>query len=67
MYAKCGNMEAATQVLDAMSFKSLASLNAMISGLSMHGNADKAFELISTMISGVFKPDDIVVFGVLSA
>lgn len=67
MYAKCGNIKAAEQVFTNMDSKSIASWNAMISGLAMHGNANKALELFSRMISEGFKPDDITFVGVLSA
>ncbi|KAL5768980.1 hypothetical protein ACOSQ2_015763 [Xanthoceras sorbifolium] len=67
MYAKCGNIEAAQQVFNAMDSKNVASWNAMISGLAMHGNANKALKLFSRMISEGFKPDDITFVGVLSA
>ncbi|PRQ46446.1 putative tetratricopeptide-like helical domain, DYW domain-containing protein [Rosa chinensis] len=67
MYAKCGNIEAAKQVFDGMEAKSLASWNAMITGLAMHGKANAALELFSKMADEGFKPDDITFVGVLSA
>lgn len=67
MYAKCGNIKAAEQVFDGMGSKSLASWNSMISGLAMHGNADKALILFTRMVNEGFKPDGITFVGVLSA
>lgn len=67
MYAKCGNIKAAEQVFDGMGYKTLASWNAMISGLAMHGKADKALSLFSRMIGEGLQPDDITFVGVLSA
>ncbi|KAM5547862.1 pentatricopeptide repeat-containing protein [Rosa sericea] len=67
MYAKCGNIEAAKQVFDGMEAKSLASWNAMITGLAMHGKANAALDLFSKMADEGFKPDDITFVGVLSA
>lgn len=67
MYAKCGNIEAAKQVFDDMEAKSLASWNAMITGLAMHGHATAALELFSKMADEGFKPDDITFVGILSA
>ncbi|GLT26133.1 hypothetical protein SLA2020_012180 [Shorea laevis] len=67
MYAKCGSIEAAKQVFKNMEGKSLASWNAMISGLAMHGQAEPAFELFSRMTSEGFKPDEITFVGLLSA
>lgn len=67
MYAKCGNIDAAKQVFDDMEAKSLASWNAMITGLAMHGHANAALELFSKMADEGFKPDDITFVGILSA
>ncbi|KAL5547964.1 hypothetical protein UlMin_003195 [Ulmus minor] len=67
MYAKCGNVEAAKQIFDGMEVRSVASCNAMISGLAMHGQASMALELFSKMADEGFKPDDITFVGVLSA
>lgn len=67
MYAKCGNIKAAEQVFDGMGYKTLASWNAIISGLAMHGKADKALSLFSRMIGEGLQPDDITFVGVLSA
>ncbi|KAJ9163133.1 hypothetical protein P3X46_022835 [Hevea brasiliensis] len=67
MYAKCGNIEAAKQIFDGMNPKNLASWNAMISGLAMHGRADVALNLFSRMTNEGFIPDDITFVGVLSA
>ncbi|GKV06409.1 hypothetical protein SLEP1_g18307 [Rubroshorea leprosula] len=67
MYAKCGSIEAAKQVFKNMEGKSLASWNAMISGLAMHGQAGPVFELFSRMTREGFKPDEITFVGLLSA
>ncbi|OMP09144.1 hypothetical protein COLO4_05756 [Corchorus olitorius] len=67
MYAKCGAIEAAQQVFNGMKQRTLASWNAMISGLAMHGLANKALELFSQMTTEGFKPDNITFVGVLSA
>ncbi|GMY36094.1 pentatricopeptide repeat-containing protein At1g08070, chloroplastic [Fagus crenata] len=67
MYAKCGNIDAAEQVFDNMNPKSLASWNAMISGLAMHGHPDKAIRLFEEMANEGIKPDDITFVGLLSA
>ncbi|EYU45574.1 hypothetical protein ABFS82_14G010600 [Erythranthe guttata] len=68
MYAKCGNIEAAKQIFYGTKTKSLASWNAMISGLAMHGDASNAIELFSKMAKeGLFKPDEITFVSVLSA
>ncbi|KAK2966280.1 hypothetical protein RJ640_018091 [Escallonia rubra] len=67
MYAKCGNIEAAQDVFRNMNPKSLASCNAMISGLAMHGQAHRALELFMKMDNYGLSPDDISFVGVLSA
>ncbi|XP_050215274.1 pentatricopeptide repeat-containing protein At1g08070, chloroplastic [Mercurialis annua] len=67
MYAKCGNIEAAKQIFDGMYSKSLASSNAMISGLAMHGRAELAIGLFSEMTKEGLTPDNITFVGVLSA
>lgn len=67
MYAKCGNIEAAKQVFDGMKVRSMASWNAMISGLAVHGHSSMAFELFSHMVDEGFEPDDITFVAVLSA
>ncbi|KNA12201.1 hypothetical protein SOVF_127900 [Spinacia oleracea] len=67
MYAKCGDIEAAKQVFDRMKTKSLASWNALISGLAMHGDATHALDLFLRMVDEGFRPDDITFVGVLSA
>ncbi|XP_057744005.1 pentatricopeptide repeat-containing protein At1g08070, chloroplastic [Arachis stenosperma] len=67
MYAKCGSIEVAEQVFRSISCRSLASWNAMISGLAMHGHADRALRLVSEMTDEGYQPDDITFVGVLSA
>ncbi|XP_022987625.1 pentatricopeptide repeat-containing protein At1g08070, chloroplastic [Cucurbita maxima] len=67
MYAKCGNIEAARQVFNGMNIKSLASWNAMICGLAMHGQANEALELFSKLTSDGIEPNEITFVGVLSA
>ncbi|CAI9293347.1 unnamed protein product [Lactuca saligna] len=67
MYAKCGDIEAAKSVFESLKHKSLASWNAMISGLAMHRQAHKAIELFKKMVNDGFTPDDITFVGVLSA
>ncbi|CAI0629149.1 unnamed protein product [Linum tenue] len=67
MYAKCGDIMAAKRIFDSMEIKSLASWNAMISGLAMHGFVDMALKLFSRMTNEGFVPDDITFVGILSA
>ncbi|KAI9083243.1 hypothetical protein K1719_034775 [Acacia pycnantha] len=67
MYAKCGCIEMAEQVFKSMNYTTVASWNAMISGLAMHGHAEKALTLFSKMANEELQPDDITFVGVLSA
>ncbi|KAJ0596584.1 putative tetratricopeptide-like helical domain superfamily, DYW domain-containing protein [Helianthus annuus] len=67
MYAKCGDIEAAETVFESVTYKSLASWNAMISGLAMHRRAHDAVKLFKNMVDEGFTPDDITFVGVLSA
>ncbi|KAK7264958.1 hypothetical protein RJT34_32572 [Clitoria ternatea] len=67
MYAKCGCIEVAEQVFGSMHSRSLASWNAMISGLAMNGDAERALGFFSEMANEGFQPDDITFVGVLSA
>ncbi|KAF8116226.1 hypothetical protein N665_0020s0078 [Sinapis alba] len=67
MYAKCGDIEAATQVFNSMPNRSLSSWNAMIFGFAMHGRANAAFDHFSKMRKNGVEPDDITFVGLLSA
>ncbi|OVA10360.1 Pentatricopeptide repeat [Macleaya cordata] len=67
MYAKCGNIESAKQVFDSINPKSLASWNAIISGLAMHGHFDSSLVFFSKMIDEGMEPNDITFIAVLSA
>ncbi|KAL2348858.1 hypothetical protein Fmac_002858 [Flemingia macrophylla] len=67
MYAKCGCVEAAEQVFRSIGSRSLASWNAMISGLAMNGHAERSLGLFEEMVNEGFQPDDITFVGVLSA
>ncbi|CAA6666373.1 unnamed protein product [Spirodela intermedia] len=67
MYAKCGSIEAAQQVFDGLSYRSLSCWNALIAGLALHGRAEEALRYFERMIGEGFRPDDITFVGVLSA
>ncbi|KAK3159554.1 hypothetical protein QOZ80_2AG0151550 [Eleusine coracana subsp. coracana] len=49
MYAKCGNLDAATQVFQAMTTKDVFAYTAMISALSDHGRCRDAIRLFQHM------------------
>ncbi|TVU27280.1 hypothetical protein EJB05_29881, partial [Eragrostis curvula] len=64
MYAKCGNLQLARQVFDGMSIRDVACWNAMIVGLSVHGDSRDALDLFNSMNVG---PDHVTFLGVLTA
>ncbi|XP_075484981.1 pentatricopeptide repeat-containing protein At2g22410, mitochondrial-like [Primulina tabacum] len=67
MYAKCGNIDIAREIFDAMRERDLVSYNSMIVANASHGHANKALDLFESMINLGFKPDDITFVGLLSA
>ncbi|XP_058760416.1 pentatricopeptide repeat-containing protein At4g33170-like [Vicia villosa] len=67
MYAKCGNIEDAYGLFRRMNTKSVALWNAIIVGLSQHGNANEALNFFNEMRSRGVTPDRVTFIGVLSA
>lgn len=67
MYAKCGSIDSAREMFNAMVEKDLVSYNSMISAYASHGDADKAIDLFEQMKSLGLKADDITFVGILSA
>ncbi|XP_011625534.1 pentatricopeptide repeat-containing protein At1g08070, chloroplastic-like [Amborella trichopoda] len=67
MYAKCGDLDMAMRIFNAMPHRDVISWNAIICGLAMHGNGTHALELFSLMNNVVVRPDAITYIGVLSA
>ncbi|KAK7330855.1 hypothetical protein VNO77_25060 [Canavalia gladiata] len=67
MYAKCGAMDLATDVFNEMPVRSIVSWNAMIMGHGLHGNGDKALELLLEMEKTGLQPNDATFISVLSA
>ncbi|XP_072994932.1 pentatricopeptide repeat-containing protein At5g66520-like [Typha latifolia] len=67
MYAKCGYIETAWQVFDAMIERDVFAFTSMISGLSNHGHSKKAVDLFDRMqVEGV-RPNEVTFICVLSA
>ncbi|KAL1207340.1 Pentatricopeptide repeat-containing protein [Cardamine amara subsp. amara] len=64
MYGKCGRIEEALRVFEAMPIKNEATWNVMISAYGLHGHAQEAFLLFDQM---PFPPSDVTFVGVLSA
>ncbi|KAF3783148.1 Pentatricopeptide repeat-containing protein [Nymphaea thermarum] len=67
MYAKCGRVDMAREVFDALRNKNVVSWNAMIAGYGMHGHAKEALELFSDMLRLCTKPTNITFVGLLFA
>ncbi|XP_059430617.1 pentatricopeptide repeat-containing protein At5g59600-like [Corylus avellana] len=57
MYSKCGLIEKARRVYDAMVEKDLVALNAMVSGYAQHGFAKEALDLVKKMQALGVKPN----------
>ncbi|KAL5783726.1 hypothetical protein ACOSP7_008755 [Xanthoceras sorbifolium] len=60
MYAKCGCLDMAWEVLEDMKVKEVFSWNAMIGGLAIHGRAEDAIELFLKMQREKMRPDGLV-------
>ncbi|KAJ9141290.1 hypothetical protein P3X46_031839 [Hevea brasiliensis] len=67
MYAKCGSIDQAFNVFQAMRCRDVYSYTAMIVGLAMHGEAKRALDIFSEMLIMGIKPDEVTFVGVLSA
>jgi len=67
MYAKCGCIDIALEIFNALKEKDTASWTAIICGLAMNGKTSKALELFEAMQVCGFKPDDVTFIAVLSA
>ncbi|KAL4202591.1 hypothetical protein AMTRI_Chr02g221900 [Amborella trichopoda] len=67
MYAKCGDLKRAREVFNGMTNRDVASWNAMIRGLAMHGHGNDALSLFSMMEIEGTAPNCITFIGVLNA
>ncbi|GKU92274.1 hypothetical protein SLEP1_g6024 [Rubroshorea leprosula] len=67
MYSKCGSIEEAFKVFQGMKCRDVYSYTAMIVGLAMHGEAERALQIFSLMPQAGVKPDEVTFVGVLSA
>ncbi|RLN07266.1 hypothetical protein C2845_PM11G29240 [Panicum miliaceum] len=67
MYAKCGCIEKAVAVFDAMDGKNAWAYSAMVSGLALHGDGRKALLVFNAMVREGHAPDAAVYVGVLNA
>ncbi|WCJ17597.1 Pentatricopeptide repeat (PPR) superfamily protein [Euphorbia peplus] len=67
MYAKCGSIDQAFNVFQAMKCRDVYSYTAMIVGLAMHGKPERALDMFSDMTRMGVRPDEVTFVGVLSA
>jgi len=67
MYCKCGELDDAWKLFEAMKKKDVVAWNAMISGYAQHGNAEKALCLFREMRDNKIRPDWITFVAVLLA
>ncbi|CAM0954327.1 unnamed protein product [Alopecurus aequalis] len=67
MYAKCGAVERAAEVFDAMARRDVYTYTSMISGLAAHGRGEDALALFADMRRAGVKPNKVTFLGVLSA
>ncbi|MCD7468205.1 hypothetical protein HAX54_006189 [Datura stramonium] len=67
MYSKCGRMELASSVFEAMTYKDTGVWNAIISGFAMNGDAMKSLQLFDRMLASGYQPNETTFVAVLSA
>ncbi|KAL8152249.1 hypothetical protein V2J09_010009 [Rumex salicifolius] len=67
MYSKCGSIDEANYVFEAIPQKDNVSWNTMIAGYARHGFGSKALVMFEAMIKSGAKPNDVSMIGVLSA
>lgn len=67
MYAKCGKLDLAEKVFYEMPERDTISWNAMISGLAMNGEGERALRLFHEMEKDGIQPDDITFIAIFTA
>ncbi|KAM0966399.1 hypothetical protein ACFX2C_022162 [Malus domestica] len=67
MYAKCGNLEKATEVFENMRRRNVISWTTMISAFAIHGEASNALNFFNQMKDENFEPNWVTFVGVLYA
>ncbi|KAK6237406.1 hypothetical protein QUC31_002875 [Theobroma cacao] len=67
MYSKCGSVEDAYKVFEAMEERNVFSYSSMIAGFAIHGCAYAALELFREMVKTGIKPNRVTFIGVLTA
>ncbi|XP_058002641.1 pentatricopeptide repeat-containing protein At3g49170, chloroplastic-like [Hevea brasiliensis] len=66
MYSRCGDIEAAFQVFNAMGDRDVISWTSMVTGFVKHGFAVRALETFHKMLEAGVRPNEITYIAVLS-
>ncbi|KAH6826562.1 Tetratricopeptide repeat superfamily protein [Perilla frutescens var. hirtella] len=67
LYAKCGNMDKAQELFNALQRRDLVAYTAMIIGCGINGKAREAIKLFDEMIDSGIVPNMVTFTGILSA
>ncbi|KAB5553329.1 hypothetical protein DKX38_010640 [Salix brachista] len=67
MFAKCGDVDKATNLFRSTRERNIVSWTSVIGGLAMHGRGAEAVAVFEEMIRSGVTPDDVVFIGLLSA
>ncbi|KAK6147908.1 hypothetical protein DH2020_018820 [Rehmannia glutinosa] len=67
MYSRCGRIEAAKSIFDAVQRTDVSIWNAMINGLAMHGLAVDAILIFSALERENISPDPLTFIGIITA
>ncbi|XP_051123275.1 pentatricopeptide repeat-containing protein At5g66520-like [Andrographis paniculata] len=66
MYAKCGTIDQAYQVFNAIATPNIQNFSSLISGLSIHGLGEEAVRVFRRMLIKSMRPNEITILGVLN-
>ncbi|KAK0599044.1 hypothetical protein LWI29_001849 [Acer saccharum] len=67
MYAKCGNLNTASDLFDKMPNRNLVAWNSMIAGYNQYGQAEEALGVFSDMFVSGFDSDKATFLSVISS
>ncbi|KAJ6751321.1 hypothetical protein OIU85_001817 [Salix viminalis] len=67
MYAKCGDIESASEVFGKTKQKSILTWTVMIWGWAIHGHSEQAIACFKQMMFAGIKPDEVVFLALLTA
>lgn len=67
MYAKCGSIDCAREIFDAMRIKNVVSWSAMIAAYGYHGQGRQALQLFPLMLNSGISPNEVTFLSLLYA